>query len=114
MRVALASATWNDAEQAQLQAVPDDQKIPLLRAFVTTRQSVFDQAQQTTSKINRSVKAAETTYQQARDRQQQFDRLTQAQADYQTKVEEQNRQASPSTLSKAINSIRLRAPLNNT
>ncbi|KLD60846.1 hypothetical protein WP50_07025 [Lactiplantibacillus plantarum] len=58
MRVALASATWNDAEQAQLQAVPDDQKIPLLRAFVTTRQSVFDQAQQTTSKINRSVKAA--------------------------------------------------------
>ena len=89
LRVALASATWNDAEQAQLQAVPDDQKIPLLRAFVTTRQSVFDQAQQTTSKINRSVKAAETTYQQARDRQQQFDRLTQAQADYQTKVEEQ-------------------------
>ncbi|AMR19441.1 AAA family ATPase [Lactiplantibacillus plantarum] len=89
LRVALASATWNDAEQAQLQAVPDNQKIPLLRAFVTTRQSAFDQAQQTTSKINRSVKAAETTYQQARDRQQQFDRLTQAQADYQTKVEEQ-------------------------
>ena len=89
LRVALASATWNDAEQSQLQAVPDDQKIPLLRAFVTTRQSAFDQAQQTTSKINRSVKAAETTYQQARDRQQQFDRLTQAQADYQTKVEEQ-------------------------
>ncbi|WP_143143809.1 AAA family ATPase, partial [Lactiplantibacillus plantarum] len=89
LRVALASATWNDEEQAQLQAVPDNQKIPLLRAFVTTHQSAFDQAQQTTSKINRSVKAAETTYQQARDRQQQFDRLTQAQADYQTKVEEQ-------------------------
>ncbi|MDV0430848.1 SMC family ATPase [Lactiplantibacillus sp. DA1] len=89
LRVALASATWNDEEQSQLQAVADDQKIPLLQTFVTTRQRAFDQAQRTTSKINQAVKAAETTYQQARDRQQQFDRLAQAQADYQTKVEEQ-------------------------
>ncbi|KZT78109.1 Exonuclease SbcC [Lactiplantibacillus plantarum] len=89
LRVALASATWNDEEQSQLQAVPDDQKISLLQTFVTTRQSTFDRAQQATNKINQAVKAAETAYQQARDRHQQFDRLAQAQADYHTKVEQQ-------------------------
>ncbi|EQM55235.1 exonuclease SbcC [Lactiplantibacillus plantarum EGD-AQ4] len=88
LRVALSSTTWTDDEQTQLKSTPDDQKVPLLTQFVTTRQTRFEQAQRATAALDKTVKQAEAANQAGRERQQQFKRLADAQTEYQTQIQQ--------------------------
>lgn len=83
-----SSQIWSDEENETLAKIPNDQLVATLSQFLTIRQDKWANAQATEQASDKAWQTANQKYHDAQDIQKNFDRLAEAEQQYQTDIVE--------------------------